>query len=102
MSKIDALKNEFRSKAIDPDELFLLRGEDAIDFIRIGQLRGLNLLGIDGFRTFDEGGYQPVQSASNDISDYSGDNFVQETIRLILSTKESHMSYEVVFDEANN
>jgi hypothetical protein len=99
MAKLEELKSAYVSKALAADTLFLLRLEDAIEFILRGNELGLHLLGVEGFRVTSAGGYQPVQEASNDIVDYAGKDFVEDTIEFVRSQPVIFW-YQVVFSDS--
>ena len=94
------LKAEFRDRALDPDGLFLLNGPDAIAFIERGIANGFRLLGVEGFRITDFGGYQPEQDQSNDIADVnvSDAEFIESTKALIREGTQLGFRYEVVVE----
>ena len=96
MEKLEELKSAYLSKALAGDTLFLLRLEDAVEFIIRGNELGLHLLGVEGFRVTPAGAYQPVQEASNDIVDYSGKDFVGDTIALV-RRQPATLWYQVAF-----
>jgi hypothetical protein len=98
MGKLEELKSAYLSKALAGDTLFLLRLEDAVEFILRGNELGLHLLGVEGFRVTEAGAFQPEQEASNDIIDYAGDDFVKETVRFIQSQSSPYW-YQVGFSD---
>jgi hypothetical protein len=92
------LKAEFRDKALDPDDMFLLAGQDAIDFIDRSIANGFRLLGVEGFRITPFGAIQPDQDQSNDIADVdlTDAEFVEETKHMIRGGSKVGYRYEIV------
>lgn len=98
--QLNELKSEFRANAERPDDLFLLRPEDATRMIEKGVALGLQLAGIEAFRLTPEGAFQPEQDFSNDAVDstLSHVEFVQATLKLIRRSEFRHYLFEVVFE----
>lgn len=95
------LRNKFRSRALDPDGLFLLNADIALEYIDAGKASGLKLLGVDGFRITEQGAYQPSQEFSTDIVDFNGDAVACElrSRDLLALGAPLGIRYEIVFGE---
>ncbi len=99
MEILEELKSAYALRALAGNTLFLLRIENAVEFILRGNELGLHLLGVEGFRVTTAGGYQPIQEASNDIMDYTGKDFVETTIEFVRS-QPANLWYQVVFSDS--
>ncbi len=93
------LEAEFLEHAIDPNGLFLLDSNIAIQFILTGVQKGLELQGVESFRITREGAFQPEQEFSNDIADQSvsHEDFVDMTINLVKKGGRCGVKFQVVF-----
>lgn len=71
---MNTVEEMFESVGLRVGGVFLLLPEDARDFVRECERRGLAILGIDGFRVIAETRtkIQPVQEISTDLSYFSG------------------------------
>ncbi len=94
-----SLREQFQSKALEPETLFLLNSDDAIQFLEAGIALGIEFGGVEGFRITDQGAYQPRQEFSNDFYDWKGtyEAFIQDTKRLILKGASLGIRFEIVF-----
>jgi hypothetical protein len=97
--KHKVLFETFRSKALDPDGLFLLNAHDALDFLNAGLREGLVLAGVEGFLITDNGAYEPRQDFSNIYHDWRGTcaELENRTRDLILRGSEAGIRFDVVF-----
>ena len=96
----DGLFAAFRHKAVEPDTLFLLNAQDALDFLDAAKSLGFKLAGVEGFLITDAGAYQPSQDFSNDRADSNASpaEFEAETKDLILRGVSIGMRFQVVFE----
>jgi hypothetical protein len=99
-SSLSLLKEEFRSRAESPDNLFLLSAVDAVEFVQCGERLKLRLAGVEAFRMWKSGAFQPVQDFSNDSAEFdlSNDEFVKSTLELIRKGGASGLWFQVVFE----
>lgn len=94
------LSAEFRARAEQPEDLFLLSAADALHFVKRGEELGLRLAGVEAFRRIRSGGFQPEQEFSNDVADSAtkGDEFVRSTLELIEKGGAQGLLFQVVFE----
>lgn len=99
---IEQLRADYRSRAKEPDTLFLLNRGDALKFVDDALSHGFTLLGIESFRVTSAGAYQPIQDFSSDVAEVSlpPDEFAASTIRLIDSSRElGDLWFQIVLDD---
>ncbi len=94
-----SLREQFQSKALEPETLFLLNSDDAIQFLEAGIASGLELGGVEGFRITDQGAYQPRQEFTNVYLNRKGtyEAFIQDTKELMLKGASAGIRFEVFF-----
>jgi hypothetical protein len=94
------LRAQFRKYAIEPERLFLLNAEQALELVERATAGGARLAGIEGFLITAAGAYQPRQDFSNDASAWDGtpDQFVQSTKELIRGGAADGIRFQVAFE----
>jgi hypothetical protein len=97
---LNRLQEEFRQRAKSSDILFLLSPSDALQFLERAHQLGLELAGIDGFRITEQGGFQPCQEHSNDITDSNTDRetFYRQTRDFIRQRLDSGIWFQLIFE----
>jgi hypothetical protein len=65
--KLTPIEEAFRSVALIHGGVYLLRPVDALRVVDQYRAAGIPILGIDGFRVFDDGTIQPHQEHSVDF-----------------------------------
>ena len=94
----------FAERAVEPETLFLLNSEDAMDFIEEIQACGILVSGVEGFQITETGAYQPRQDFSNDIGDQACgyEFFLEGTKCLIRKGAEFGIRFQVVLENAGD
>jgi hypothetical protein len=94
------LRAQFRSFALEPETLYLLNSEKAIDLIERATAEGASLAGVEGFVATSAGAYEPRQDFSNDIAGWQGSSseFVESTRELLERGAHAGVRFQVIFD----
>jgi hypothetical protein len=95
------LRERFRMHAIEPDALFLLNVENALDFIEEATAVAARLAGVEGFLVTTGGAFEPRQDFSNDIAGWRGSSrqFLDSTKALIERGASVGIRFQVVFED---
>lgn len=95
------LRERFRKHAIEPDALFLLNAEKALEFVEAATAAGARLAGVEGFLVTTGGAFEPRQDFSNDIAGWRGSSrqFLDSTRALIVRGASVGLRFQVVFED---
>jgi len=95
------LLSKYRQRVLCAEGYFFLRADDAVECIRGASTEGLELLGVEGFFVFEGGGLQPHMEFSDFWPDRTValDEFVRQTIELVVDGGKNGISFQVHFEE---
>ena len=95
--KLTHIEKNFEKRALIKGGVFLLRPDDAIQFVKACKEQGIAVLGIEGFKIFGQH-IQPFQEHSLDFDDVIEDS--HETIIKFLEEREdTDLWFEIVSDD---
>jgi len=95
--KLTHIEKSFEKRALIKGGVFLLRPDDAIQFVKACKEQGISVLGIEGFKIFGQH-IQPFQKHSLDFDDVIEDS--HETIIKFLEEREdTELWFEIVSDD---
>lgn len=94
------LRARFREYAIEPERLFLLNAEKALELVDVAAEGGAHLAGIEGFLITSAGAYEPRQDFSNDVAAWRGSppEFLASTKELIRRGASAGIRFQVIFE----
>ena len=95
--KLTHIEKSFEKRALIKGGVFLLRPDDAIQFVKACKEQGIAILGIEGFKIFGQN-IQPFQEHSLDFDEAIEDS--HETIIKFLEEREdTELWFEIVSDD---
>lgn len=94
------LRAQFHKYAVEPEKLFLLNAEKALELVEVATAGGASLAGVEGFLITTAGAFEPRQDFSNDIAAWQGSSreFLDSTRDLIRRGATAGIRFQVIFE----
>lgn len=93
--KTDDVKEKFSAVGLQKGNVFLLRPEDARNFVRECRVHSLEIAGIEGFYLRKDHRIQPIQELSTDLG---ADGFSGDTWERTLNDLEGPFGPDIWFE----
>lgn len=94
------LRARLRKYAVEPERLFLLNAEKALELVEVATAGGASLAGVEGFLITTAGTFEPRQDFSIDIAAWQGSSreFLDSTKDLISRGAIAGIRFQVTFE----
>ena len=95
--KLTHIEKSFEKRALIRGGVFLLKPDDAIQFVKACQEQGIAVLGIEGFKIFGQH-IQPFQEHSLDFEEVIEDSH-ETTMKFLEDRKDTGLWFEIVSED---